>query len=310
MTLSISDKILTLICSVAALSFSSANYVHAQTMKRMSSGDVDTIALHGTATRIAYGKDPLQFGELRLPTGQGPFPVAIVIHGGCYLSTYANVRSTAALSEALANAGIATWNIEYRRYDNPGGGWPGTFNDVSAGADYVRTLAKTQPLDASRVVVTGHSAGGQLALWLPSRATLAKSSPLHVDSPIHLAGVVALGPIVDMREYQTRQLRACGNPAIESVLGGLPDAVPDRLNMVSPILRVPLKVPTVLIAGEFDPHATRASLEAYTGQARSKGDSVKVLIIEGEGHFEAIAPARAAGKAALAAISSLLGVKN
>jgi len=34
--------------------------------------------------RIAYGKDPLQFGEMRVPVGTGPFPVAILVHGGCW----------------------------------------------------------------------------------------------------------------------------------------------------------------------------------------------------------------------------------
>ncbi len=278
--------------------------------KRLQSSDIDTITLHGASRHAAYGSDMLQFGELRMPDGKGPFPVAVVVHGGCYLSTYASLRSTAALAEALTDAGIATWNVEYRRYDNAGGAWPGTFLDIANGTDYVRTLAKTEPLDTTRVIAIGHSAGGQLALWLPTRAALAKGTPLYVAHPLHITGVVALGPITDMREYQTRERDVCGNPAIETVLGGMPAAVPDRVKMVSPIERVPLRVPTVLVAGANDGIAPRKALDAYAAVARAKGDSVRIITTAGEGHFEAIAPARAAGKAAIAAARELVGIRK
>src|SRR5215510_1982359 len=101
------------------------------------------------ARRIAYGSDPLQFGELRLPSTKGPHPVAIVIHGGCWLAKLGNLdpRATALdgvrpLAAALTENGIATWNIEYRRLGNPGGGWPGTFRDVADAADFLRTLSR------------------------------------------------------------------------------------------------------------------------------------------------------------------------
>jgi len=276
----------------------------------MRAADADTISLHLSATRIAYGNDSLQFGDLRLPPGRGPFPVALVIHGGCYFSRYATLRNTAALSEALTDAGVATWNVEYRRYDHPGGGWPGTFSDIADATDYLRTLGKLHPLDLSRVVTTGHSAGGQLALWLASRKTLKSGTELFRANPLAVHGVVALGPITDMAEYQTRQTRSCGNPAIESVLGGLPDAVPDRRHMVSPIERVPLGVPTILVAGDGDAIGSPSSLQAYAQAARARGDSVEVRSPLGEGHFEVLSPATQAGKAAIGAIKQLLGVRQ
>ena len=286
----------------------SGGTLHAQ--KRLQAGDIDTITLHGTARHILYGQDMLNFGDLRLPPGNGPFPLAVIVHGGCYFSLYASVRSTAALAEALAEAGIATWNVEYRRYDHAGCAWPGTFKDVADGTDYVRTLAKTNPIDTNRVIAMGHSAGGQLALWLPTRSQLPRGTPLYAANPLRIKGVVALGPITDMKEYQTRERDVCGNPAIESVMGGMPDAVPERYQMVSPIQRVPLRVPTVLIAGALDGIAPRKALDAYATAARPKGDSVQIITTPGEGHFEAIAPTRAAGKAAIAAARSLVGIKN
>ena len=272
----------------------------------LRAGDVDTIPLHRAATRIAYGSDSLQFGELRLPDGKGPFPIAIVIHGGCWLSRYANVRNTSALAEALADVGVASWNVEYRRYDHPGGGWPGTFRDVADGADFVRTLARTFPLDTARIVASGHSAGGHLALWLASRSTLGATSPLRSGTPVRLRGVVSIGGIADLREFYPRETQTCGNPAVESLLGGVPDSVPQRLQDGSPIERLPLGVPSAHIAGARDMIAPEAVREAYVRAARQRGDSAWQLTVPGEGHFEAISPTTAAGRAVIEAIRRFL----
>lgn len=272
----------------------------------MRAGDVDTISLRRTSTRIAYGTDSLQFGELRLPDGTGPFPVAVIVHGGCWLSRYASVRNTAALAEALASQGVATWNVEYRRYDNPGGGWPGTFRDVADGTDYVRTLAKSYALDTTRVVAVGHSAGGHLALWQATRGTLPPTSPLAGGMPITRRGIVSIGGIADLREFFTRQRSTCGNPGVESLLGGVPDSVPERVREGSPIERLPLGVPSVHVAGARDFIAPPAVRDAFVMAARARGDSASSITIPGDGHFEAITPTTAAGRAVVEAVQRLL----
>ncbi len=106
------------------------------------------------------------------------------MHGGCWVHGYAAAQNSAALADALRDAGLATWNVEYRRRDNPGGGWPGTFLDVAHAADSLRALASRYPLDLTRVVATGHSAGGQLALWLAARPKIPVGSPLHTANPL------------------------------------------------------------------------------------------------------------------------------
>jgi uncharacterized membrane protein YhhN/pimeloyl-ACP methyl ester carboxylesterase len=272
----------------------------------MRAGDVDTIPLTRPSTRIAYGRDSLQFGELRIPDGSGPFPVAVIVHGGCWLSSYASVRNTAALSEALAAQGVATWNVEYRRYDHPGGGWPGTFRDVADGADYVRTLAKTHALDTTRVVAVGHSAGGHLALWQATRGTLPATSPIAGGLPITRRGIVSIGGIADLREFFTRQRSTCGNPGVESLLGGAPDSVPDRVKDASPFERLPIGVPSVHIAGDRDFIAPTAIRDAFVNAARTRGDSATVVTIPGEGHFEAITPTTVTGRAVIEAVQRLL----
>lgn len=277
----------------------------------MRAGDVDTVPVHDAGVRIAYGRDSLQFGELRLPTGatsSNRAPVAIVIHGGCWYSPYASVRNSAPLADALTQSGVATWNIEYRRYNNPGGGWTGTFRDVADGADYLRTLAKLYPIDTTRIVLAGHSAGGHLALWLASRRSLDRSSPLTGGAPMAIRGVVSIGGIADLREFYGRERNTCGNPAVESLLGGIPDSVPTRLRDASPIERLPLGVPSVHIAGDRDFIAPLAVREAYATAATARGDKARVVTIVGEGHFEAMTPYKAAGRAVIDAARDLLGL--
>lgn len=290
---------------LATLSVGTAVRVHAQP-RLLRPSDVDALPVRTSGVRAAYGTDSLQFGDLRLPEGNGPFPVAIVIHGGCWYSPYASVKNAAPLADALHAEGIATWNIEYRRYDQPGGGWPGTFRDVAHAADHVRTLAATLPLDTSRVVAIGHSAGAQLAAWLATRAKLDRGSVLHTAHPLRLSGIVALGGVMDMREFQVRQRQTCGNPAIESVLGGLPDEVPERYREVSPIERLPLGVPHVHIAGALDRIAPHAVVDAFARRARAAGDSVVVITVPDLGHHDVMAPTTPGGTAAIEAVRALL----
>ena len=139
---------------------------------------------------VSYGQDELQFGELRLPAGDGPHPVMVLIHGGCWLSEFdiAHIRKLAA---AFTAEGIATWTIEYRRVGDPGGGWRGTFDDAAAGTDFLATLAEKFDLDLQRVVFAGHSAGGHLAIWLANR-------PSQWPAVVTPVAVLGLAPAADL----------------------------------------------------------------------------------------------------------------
>ncbi len=281
----------------------------AQTTPRarlLRASDVDTIPVRQMGERINYGADSLQFGELRLPAGPGPHAVVIVVHGGCWYAPYAAVRNAAPLADALTQAGVATWNVEYRRYDQPGGGWPGTFQDVAQAADHVRILATRFPLDTSRVIAIGHSAGAQMAAWLATRHTLAIDSELFANAPIRLSGVVALGGVMDLRDFQARQLETCGNPAVESVLGGLPAEHPARYQAVSPIERLPLGVPHVHVHGALDRIATSAVVSTFADSARLAGDVVRVVTVPDIGHHDVMSPNTTGGKAAIEAVLGLL----
>jgi len=236
--------------------------------------------------RLPYGPDPIQLGELRVPAGSGPHPVAVVIHGGCWLAEY-DLGYMSGLANALAEAGVATWSVEYRRVGDEGGGWPGTFADVAAAADHLRALADSYQLDLTRAVALGHSAGGHLALWLAARRQLAREDPLRGTEPLTLAGVVALAGIPDLAGYAAPE--GCG-AAVAELLGGEPAEVPHRLRRASPIELVPLGVRQILVAGSRDSIVPIAHAARYAERAAAVGDHVEVRVVEAAGHFELVVP--------------------
>src|SRR5215468_1564796 len=187
--------------------------------------------------RVSYGSNEFEFGELRLPKGPGPHPVAVIIHGGCWMSEY-GLSYMGHLSAALTEVGVATWSVEYRRVGNQGGGWPGTFEDVARAADHLRKIAKTYPLDLNRVVAVGHSAGGHLALWLAARKLLPKDSPAYSHDPLPLRGVVSLAGVTDLRRNGT----AC-DANVTQLMGGAAKDKAAIYNQASPIELLPLGVP-------------------------------------------------------------------
>jgi acetyl esterase/lipase len=247
---------------------------------------------------IAYGPAPQQVGELRLPEGPGPHPVVVVIHGGCWQTPWAfdHVRSFCA---ALTARGWATWSLEYRRLGDPGGGWPGTFEDVARGTDHLRAVAEDHPLDLGRVVAVGHSAGGHLALWLAARHRLPEDAALKDEAPLELRGVVSLAGIPDLRAGARDEI--CGD-AIPRLLGGPPDEQEGHLAQGSPMELLPLGVPQRLVAGSLDTIAPPGLSRHYAAAARAAGDTVAVDVVEGTGHFELVRPGSLAWPTVLEAV--------
>jgi len=273
----------------------SANYYHL-VMREL---------LEAPAQRYYYGSQLPQFGDLRLPKGRGPYPVAIVIHGGAWGSSV-SLHYIASLSAALTCAGVATWNIEYRRLGG-GGGWPQTFQDVAAAADFLRDLATRFPLDLTRVVATGHSAGGHLAPWLAARRNLRPGDTLYVPDPLPIRGVVPLAGPADLARFIQAVPRF--ESAVKQLLGGGSDAeIAQHMKEGSPAELLPLRVPQIFINGDHDPSVPIEVVQEYAAKARAKGDSVQVIPVAG-GHFESVDPAlQPAGRLILESVLSLLGV--
>ena len=255
---------------------------------QLSQQDVARLNVAPADHRIAYGSDVMQFGDLRLPEGSGPHPLAIIVHGGCWLAAFADLQLMAPLSDALRRAGIATWNIEFRSVDRPGGGWPNTLLDVASAVDYSRELATRYRLDLKQVVVMGHSAGGHLAQWAAARHRLPESSPLFRENPLQVSGMVGLAGINDLQRY-FHESASCGK-SIPRLLGGSPAEVPERSREASPVEMLPLGVKQVLIIGSRDTIVHPQHNRTYADMARKSGDDVDLMVLDGAAHFDVIAP--------------------
>jgi dipeptidyl aminopeptidase/acylaminoacyl peptidase len=232
--------------------------------------------------RHSYGSDPHQFSVLRMPPGDGPHPVAVLIHGGFWRDRYA-LDLMEPLSADLVARGWATWNVEYRRLGS-GGGFPRTTDDVAAAIDALAAL--DAPLDLDRVVAIGHSAGGHLALWAAGRR----------DARVPLAGAVGQGAVSDLEEAQRLGL---SDGVVAQFVGAAPLQAPERYREASPIARVPTGVPVLLVHGEADDRVPASLTDRYAGAARAAGDDVEVVLRSGEGHFEHLDPGAAAWQAVL-----------
>jgi acetyl esterase/lipase len=246
--------------------------------------------------RIAYGNDPNQFGDLWLPAGKGPFPVVVLIHGGCWQAKLPGTILMDYMAADLRAKGVAVWNLEYRRLGSPGGGYPGTFLDVAAGVDKLRAIASGRNLDLARVVVAGHSAGGHLAAWTAGRARLRKSSPLFAANPLPIRAAVSIDGINDLKAYRDQGPGRCGEPGtVDDLVSGAAKQSPYA--DTSPRELLPTKMPQVVVSGALDPIVPVKLARAYAAAAKRSGTRTRLIVYAGAGHFEPIDPATPAGRA-------------
>lgn len=248
--------------------------------------------------RLRYGESPCQFGDLYLPTGPGPYALVIFIHGGYWRARY-DLAHAEPLCRGLARAGLAVWNVEYRRAGNPGGGWPGTFADVLAALGHVRRLASGYPLDLGRVTLMGHSAGGHLALWAAAARHIPAGHALHDADPLPLRRVVALAAVSDLRLAWDRRL---SDGAVGELLGGDPQQMAEVFALASPIELLPSGVPQVLLHGDVDEAVPYELSQRYHAAARAAGDDCTLVTLPAIGHFELIDPLSAAWPHVLTAL--------
>jgi acetyl esterase/lipase len=245
------------------------------------------------------------------PSGHGGasghgWPLVIFLHGGFWRSAYDRAH-TGPLAEALAAAGFAVCAPEFRRTGQPGGGWPGTFDDVAVAVDALPAIAAGASggeADADRVVLAGHSAGGHLALWAASRARPPAAGPWHVPRPPAI-GVVSLAGVCDLAACY--RLRLDGGAA-EDLMGGGPAGVPARYQAADPMSLVPAGIPAWLVHGTADQRVPDSQSRDYAERAAAAGGEVHCELLPGFGHFEVIDPLSGAWPAVLRAFWSAAGV--
>ncbi len=217
----------------------------------------------------------------RFGDDDGPM-VAVFVHGGFWRARWA-ADTIAPLARACAAAEPHpwVWSIEYPRVGMPGGGWPGTALAVREALDTAAQAAGMRPL-----VVIGHSAGGHLALWAAH------------GRPVAMA--VALAGVCDLEEGV---LTSIGNGAVLELLGADPDS--DLYAAASPIARLPLGLPALLIHGDADDDVPIRQSRLYAKAALAAGDDCELHELANGGHFEVIDPAGRAWPILQARLASL-----
>ena len=267
--------------------------------------------------RIRYGNDPLQFGDIRLPGSDPPaggHPVVIVLHGGGYSPNW-NLDTMAPLAETLTiGTGVVTWNLEYRRPGQAGGGWPGTWLDIANGIDHLRALAERYHLNLDRVVTLGHSAGSTFAAWAAARGSIEAGNALFLPDPVVLRGTLLLAGILDL----DRKMKDGDEPPRH--LKGLlavpgpddPESLHRRLASVSPIDLVrQISVPQHLIVGSHDAPVMVDQTRRYVAarKAAAPAEEVDVRYLDGANLFDLIDSAGAAWQFVSGAVLLLLGLR-
>ena len=271
----------------------------------------DYLALTGPApsARHAYGEAPSQYAELFLPAGSGPHPVAVLVHGGCWTSKFGGITQLRNMAGALQARGIAVWNVEYRRTDEAGGGYPGTYQDMHAALDLLATHAAHYRLDLDRLVAVGHSAGGQLVQWMAGRGRIGAGSPLHRPKLLPVRNVVSLGGLADLRGEATLIKSSCGRDTAE--LAGTPGpGRPDVFADTNAAELMPNGSRTVLVTGELDTISPPRVAHAYAAKARAAGDAAEVVILPNASHYDEVAATSPAWPQVLKVIEEALAAKR
>lgn len=241
------------------------------------SEDILTLPPPPADQRLAYGTDPNQFGDLRLPKSTKPAPVLLNIHGGYWRARY-DLLHAGHLCAALTKKGLVTYNVEYRRVGNPGGGWPSTFEDIGNAYRFIKQIAPRYRLDPDTIIVMGHSAGGQLALCLAA----------HEPS---VAGVVSLAGVVDLQRAYDLHL---SHDAVVEFLGGKPAEVADHYQDADPMRLNISQCRQNLILGSADVDVPPDFSRDYVSKKKKTNEKVELVEIAKADHFDLIDPRSAA----------------
>jgi acetyl esterase/lipase len=252
--------------------------------------------------KVAYGTHADQYAELWLPTTDKKVPVVILIHGGCWRADLPGPELVAFLADDLRNNGVAVLSITYRRIGSINTStkpsaqsetasfspYPGTFNDVAAATEKLRELAEPHRLDLTRIVATGHSAGGHLAMWLAARHRLPADSILYHAKPLPIQTAIGIAAMPDLAYAKAASAHACGADTVDLLVNSKERKDAYRDTSITPLL--PLGVKQILISGVYDAIVAPAQALRHRERAKDKQETVTLLTLDNAGHFELIAP--------------------
>jgi acetyl esterase/lipase len=248
-------------------------------------GTTRTVEQHGATAR--------QVGEWWVPPTAGRLPTVVLLHGGFWRPGY-DLHLEDALAADLAGRGFLVWNVDYAPSSEP---WPATLADVAAAYDVTFRGAYASRVDSDRVAVVGHSAGGHLALWLASRGRLPAGAP-GAGRHVRPALAVAQAPVASLARASRAGL---GGGAVDALVGGTPEQVPERYAVADPVALAPASVRTVLVHGVDDDVVPISQSEDLLAGA---GPLCSLTRVPG-GHLEHLDPASEACAAVRAALATV-----
>lgn len=173
---------------------------------------------------------------------------------------------------------------------------------MGAGADHLRDLAPRFGLDLNRIVTAGHSAGGSFALWLAARSGVPSGSPVWSPDPLPVHGVLALAPAPDLEGLHGSG--TCGG-VIGRLMGGEPEAVPERYDATSMMRLPPPTIPQIALIGARDTAWGPVGQRWYAHVREASGALLELRELEGSGHFEMIVPGTAPWPEVMEALDDL-----
>jgi acetyl esterase/lipase len=231
---------------------------------------------------VWYGDHADALMDVFLPShpGAGPLPLLVMLHGGFWRQQWDRTHLRP-LAEALTAEGFVVATPEYRRTGGSGG-WPQTGDDIETAVREVRELIATASpgrIDPNEpLTLAGHSAGGHLALWAGLRL-----GAEAVDR------IVALAPVSDL--VGAARLRL-DDGAVQDLLGGEPDAVPDAYSAAGLEGLLPGNAAVTVVHGDEDQQVpvsmSRYLAESISASGHGGGDRYDEL--PGVDHFALIDP--------------------
>lgn len=231
---------------------------------------------------LRYATHPRGFAELRLPQGEGPFPLAVIFHGGCWKTGIASQAYMAPLATRWQEQGIATLNVDYREVGD-GGGWPGSFEDWAAAAKLIEQVAADYPVDRGRVTLVGHSAGALPAQWLASAQ--GPDGPLGAREPLLARAAIVLDGPADVGAERVAFDALCQFSAVDPFMGAGPEEEPARYAAIAPAEAAPQLAQVLFVQARL-PAPPAAALESI----RAGGAQVTVRENREASHFAIITP--------------------
>lgn len=231
---------------------------------------------------LRYADHARGLAELRLPEGEGPFPLAVIFHGGCWKTGIANQAYMAPLATRWQQQGVATLNVDYREVGD-GGGWPGSFADWAAAAALIDEVATSHPIDRTRVTLVGHSAGALPAQWLAMEQ--APTGPLGERAPIGVRAAIIFDGPADVGSERAAFDALCEFSSVDPFMGGTPAERRARYAAISPMVNAP-RLEELLFVQAVLPAASANTQAAL----RRPGVQVEVRENPGASHFDVITP--------------------